>query len=200
MGEAYGRLLVISGPSGVGKGTLCRHLLAMAATREEASPGWQLSVSMTSRPPRDGEMEGVDYFFSSEAQFQNAIAQGALLEWAIYNGRYYGTPKAPVEAALAAGKTVLLEIDVQGALAVRAAYPQARLVFVAPPDLPTLATRLQYRGDTHPEEMEQRLAIAVGELAQREAFDTVVVNDTVETASETLWAWVHQLPAVTRAS
>lgn len=165
-----GRLIVISGPSGVGKGTLCKALL-------KQHPDWQWSVSATSRPPRPGEVDGTDYWFFSRLQFEEAIAQDDFFEWAEYNGNYYGTPVKPVMEALNQGTTILLEIDVQGALQVRQRLPNALLVMIHPPSLDILAQRLEQRGTNTPNDIQQRLAIARQELAQATAFDITVVND-----------------------
>jgi guanylate kinase len=167
--------LVIAGPSGVGKGTLVRKLL-------ERDPSIRLSVSATTRPPRAGEVDGVDYQFVTRAQFLATRDAGGFLEWFDVYGELYGTPRAPVEAHLAAGHDVVLEIDVQGALAVKQAHPDAVLVFVKPPSREEQRRRLVARGVDDPSEIERRLAAAETEEAEARSFDAVVVNDDVDTA------------------
>jgi guanylate kinase len=181
-------IIVLSGPSGVGKGSLCELLLQKTSERMTISgnPMLALSVSATSRPMRAGETEGVSYHFMSPEQFKLTIDQDGFLEWAQYNGHYYGTPKAPIDVQLTQGTSVLLEIDVQGALQVKASYPMARLVFIAPPPHPktgnpldTLLERLQSRGNTPPLDIERRLTISAQELTQQAHFDHVFINDTL---------------------
>ncbi|WP_051382910.1 guanylate kinase [Gloeobacter kilaueensis] len=174
---AAGRLVVLSGPSGVGKGTI----LALVRRRH---PELYLSVSATTRAPRTGEVDGRDYYFLTQAAFEQLIAENALLEWACYVGNYYGTPAAPVLAALAAGRSVVLEIEVQGALQVKNNYPAAMLVFVLPPSLAVLAARLRARGTDAPELIERRLERAAEELALVGHFDYRVLNDDLERAVE----------------
>ncbi|MFN8614335.1 MAG: guanylate kinase [Vampirovibrionales bacterium] len=176
-----GQLLVLSGPSGVGKGTLCKRLLA-------AHPDWLWSVSATSRAPRVGETDGVEYWFLSPQAFEDTVAQGGFLEWATYNGNQYGTLREPVERALNQQKTVLLEIDVQGALQVKQAMPQARLIFVAPPSLQVLQARLEQRGTNDVEDIQRRVAIAQTELEQTHAFDAVVINESLEACAQAIEA------------
>ncbi|AGY56439.1 guanylate kinase [Gloeobacter kilaueensis JS1] len=169
--------MVLSGPSGVGKGTI----LALVRRRH---PELYLSVSATTRAPRTGEVDGRDYYFLTQAAFEQLIAENALLEWACYVGNYYGTPAAPVLAALAAGRSVVLEIEVQGALQVKNNYPAAMLVFVLPPSLAVLAARLRARGTDAPELIERRLERAAEELALVGHFDYRVLNDDLERAVE----------------
>jgi guanylate kinase len=185
-----GRIFVISGPSGVGKGTLCEWLLKQI-------PCLRLSISATSRQKRPHEEEGVHYFFKSRSEFEALIAHDAaepeptrhyLLEWAEYNGNYYGTPRQAVEEALQAGHDVLLEIDVQGALQVKEKLPQACLIFIAPPSEAELERRLRGRGTNGEEDIQNRLAIARKELALHKHFDHVIVNDTLEACQNTLYA------------
>jgi guanylate kinase len=166
-----GDLTVISGPSGVGKGTVVRALAA-------AYPQVWVSISATTRPPRVGERDGVDYFFIDDAAFDELIATDGLLEWAtVHRSARYGTPSAPVEAAVAAGRRVILEIELQGARQVRQRIPGARYVFLAPPNNEALRDRLAGRGTETAEQMERRMETAVVELAARNEFDHVVVND-----------------------
>jgi guanylate kinase len=167
---------VIVGPSGVGKGTVVRKLL-------ERDPSIWLSVSATTRAPRPGEVDGVDYRFVSPEEFEALRSGDGLLEAFEVFGHWYGTARAPVEEHLAAGQDVMLEIDVQGALAVREAFPDAALlVFVRPPSREEQRRRLVERGVDDPAEIERRLAAAATEEAQAGAFDAVVVNDDVDAA------------------
>jgi guanylate kinase len=174
-----GRLFVITGPSGVGKGTLIRRLL-------ERVPDLELSVSATTRPPRPGEQEGVDYHFMSEEEFDRLAREGELLEHAIYSGHRYGTPRSEVEPRLTTGRSVVLEIEVQGARQVREAMPEAVQVFVAPPSPGALRERLEGRATDRPEEIERRLSAAKEELAARTEFGHVIVNDDLERATDEL--------------
>jgi guanylate kinase len=159
----------------VGKGTVVQ---ALSAKHREL---W-VSVSATTRPPRPAEVDGVHYHFVSDADFDQLVATDGLLEWAVVHGKErYGTPAAPVRAAVAAGRRVILEIDLQGARQVRTRIPEARLVFIAPPDEATLRKRLVGRGTETPEQMERRLRTAEAELAAADEFDHVVVNDDLGT-------------------
>jgi len=168
-------LLVLSGPSGVGKGTVGRALLA-----RDPHLGW--SVSATTRAPRPGEVDGVDYHFVSRADFEALRDAEGFLEWFEVYGQLKGTPRAPIEARLAAGEDVLVEIDVQGALAVKARYPDALLVFLRAPDRAAQETRLRERGSDDPEQIRRRLETAAAEERQAQAFDAIVVNDDLERA------------------
>lgn len=171
------RLLVLAGPTAVGKGTVAAHIL-------EHHPDILLSVSATTRPPRPGEIDGVHYRFVDDAAFNALVDEGALLEHATVHNRYrYGTPKAPIEAALAQGRTVLLEIDLQGARQVRRADPEATLVFLLPPSWDELVRRLTGRGTEDAEERARRLRTAKVELAAQNEFDHLVVNDDVARAA-----------------
>jgi guanylate kinase len=164
------RLTVVSGPTAVGKGTVVARLRSQ-------HPEVFVSVSATTRPPRPGEVDGVHYYFVSDAEFDELIATDALLEWATVHGAHrYGTPKAPVLAALAAGRDAILEIDLQGARQVRRSMPEARLVFLAPPSWEELLRRLTGRGTESPTQRDRRLRTAEAELAARSEFDEVVVN------------------------
>nr|NIL79313.1 Guanylate kinase [Rhodococcus kroppenstedtii] len=176
-----GRLVVLAGPSAVGKSTVVARVRA-------ALPDLFFSVSATTRAPRPGEVDGRDYRFVDPAVFDRMIEAGELLEWAeIHRGLHRsGTPAEPVRRALAAGDPVLLEVDLQGARAVRAAAPEARLVFLAPPSWEDLVTRLTGRGTEPPDVVARRLDTAREELAAQGEFDTVVVNDDVERASAQL--------------
>jgi guanylate kinase len=173
------RLTVLSGPSGVGKGSV------VAEIRRKHPRVW-LSVSATTRAPRPGEVEGVQYHFVDRAEFERLVAAGEMLEWAEYAGNLYGTPRAPVEERLAAGTYALLEIELQGARQVRAAMPEAQLVFLAPPSREELARRLVGRGTEDEPAIAARLDVAEVEMAAACEFDVVVVNDTIEHAAEEL--------------
>jgi guanylate kinase len=173
------RVFVITGPSGVGKGTLIRGLM-------ERRPELELSVSATTRAPRPGERDGVDYHFLTREEFDRRVADGEFVEHADYAGRSYGTLRSELEDRVRAGSPVLLEIEVQGARQVRAAMPEAVQVFIAPPSLPALRTRLIGRGTDDQEEVERRLQVAEQELAAQPEFGHVVVNDRLDEALERL--------------
>jgi guanylate kinase len=173
------RVFVITGPSGVGKGTLIRGLMERFGSLE-------LSVSATTRPPRPGEREGVDYHFLSDEEFDRRVRAGDFVEHADYASRRYGTLRSELEDRLRAGVPVVLEIEVQGARQVRAAMPEAVLVFIAPPSLEALRARLIGRGTDDPGEVERRLRVAEEELAAQPEFGHVVVNDRLEHALERL--------------
>ncbi len=174
------RLTVLAGPTAVGKGTV-------AADVRTRYPEVWLSVSATTRPPRPGEIEGVHYYFVDDAEFDRMVASGELLEWAVVHGRHrYGTPRRPVEDALAAGRPALLEIDLQGARQVRATMPGARFVFLAPPSWDELVRRLVGRGTEDEAERERRLQTAREELAAVSEFDHTVVNADVRQATDDL--------------
>ena len=171
-----GLLLVVSGPAGVGKGTIDRVLL-------ERHDNMKLSVSATTRAPRPGEINGVHYFFIGDTQFRSMIDNGEFLEYTqVFNMNYYGTPRKFVEDEIAAGRDVLLEIDVQGAMNIRASYPDAVLVFIAPPSMGELKSRLVGRGTETPEAIERRFATAYKELGYLDKYDYVVVNDVLDSA------------------
>jgi guanylate kinase len=169
------KVFVITGPSGVGKGTLIRSLL-------ERIPELELSVSATTRRPRLGETHGVDYHFLSEEAFEDGVRNGEFVEHASYSGRRYGTLRSDLEQRLARGVPVVLEIEVQGARQIAEAMPEAERIFIAPPSEEALRTRLIGRGTDSPEEVEQRLATAREELRAQDEFTHVVYNDRLEEA------------------
>jgi guanylate kinase len=174
---------VLSGPSGVGKSTV------VAGLRRECPEIW-LSVSATTRPPRPGEVDGREYHFVSDAEFDAMLADGQFLEWARFTGNRYGTPRAPVEERLAAGVPALLEIDLAGARQVRRAAPDALLVFLSPPSWPELVRRLTGRGTEPPDLVDRRLTTARVELAAETEFDVTLVNTSVEDVCKQLVALV----------
>jgi guanylate kinase len=182
------RLTVLSGPSGVGKGTVVRKV-------RELYPHVWVSVSCTTRKPRPGEREGREYRFVTREQFHAMAEAGELLEFAEFAGNLYGTPRAPVEARLAAGEPTLLEIDLQGARQVRAAMPDAQLVFLAPPSWEELERRLAGRGTEHTAAVAARLDQARVELAAADEFDVIVVNDDVDGAAAAVVALIEQVCA-----
>jgi guanylate kinase len=178
------RVFVITGPSGVGKGTLIR-------TLRERVPELELSVSATTRAPRPGEQDGDAYHFLTDAEFEELVDSGAFVEHARYSGRRYGTLRSELERRTEAGHPVVLEIEVQGARQVRESMPEAVQIFIAPPSEEALRTRLIGRGDTSPEDMEARLRVAHDELQARGEFGHVVVNDRLEDAVDELVALVR---------
>lgn len=178
------KVFVITGPSGVGKGTLLRGLL-------EEVPELELSVSATTRPPRPGERDGVDYHFLGPQEFEEKVARGEFLEHASYSGNRYGTLRCEVEKRLRAGRPVALEIEVQGARQVRAAMPEAVAVFIAPPSREALRARLIGRGTDTPGQVETRMETAEAELAAQPEFAHVIVNDRLEQATAELVAVVR---------
>ena len=171
-----GLLIVISGASGTGKGTVCKELLA----RER---GVAFSVSATSRAPREGEQDGREYYFRTRAEFEAMIAEGAFLEYADVYGNYYGTPLAPIEARRSAGEDILLEIDTQGALNVMERCPDGTFIFLLPPSLEELRRRITGRGTESEESLTRRLAAARDEIRLGRRYRYAVLNDTVEDAT-----------------
>ena len=172
-----GRLLVVSGPSGSGKSSIVKELLERLDL--------DFSVSVTTRLPRPGERHGDHYNFVSRRDFEAMVENGDLLEWAMYNNRYYGTPAAPIEEAIAEGRDILLEIELQGARQIREHRPDAVMFFVAPPSMDELERRLRRRGDTSEEDIEDRLDIAESEMQEAPTlFDHVIVNVDLDKAVE----------------
>ncbi|HET7629342.1 MAG TPA: guanylate kinase [Bacillales bacterium] len=178
-----GILFVLSGPSGVGKGTVCK-------TLRRKGTSLNYSVSATTRPPREGERHGVDYFFKTKEEFEEMIEADGFLEWAQYVNNYYGTPIQYVRDTLNEGKDVLLEIEVQGARKVRKSFPDAVFLFLAPPNLKELKHRIAMRGTESADLIENRLAVAKDEIEMMTHYDYVVENDEVELACERIEAIV----------
>lgn len=178
MKKQRGLLIVLSGPSGVGKGTVRKELFSQANTN------YEYSISMTTRNPREGEVDGVDYFFKSREEFEALIEQGGLLEHAEFVGNYYGTPLAYVNETLDAGRDVFLEIEVQGAKQIREKAPDALFIFLAPPSLSELKSRLVGRGTETADVIAKRIATAEEELEMMSLYDYVVENDEVTNACD----------------
>ncbi|MCR4612327.1 MAG: guanylate kinase [Lachnospiraceae bacterium] len=174
MDNDKGLIIVLSGFSGAGKGTIMKHLL-------QAHPNeYNLSISATTRKKRPGEQEGREYFFKTKEEFQAMIDNGELLEYATFNDKSYGTPKSYVQELTEAGKDVILEIEVQGALKVKEQFPEALLLFVTPPSAKTLKERLVGRGTESPEVIAQRLAISSNESHLMDKYDYLIINDVLE--------------------
>ncbi|HHW66761.1 MAG: guanylate kinase [Epulopiscium sp.] len=176
MNNNKGIVVIISGPSGSGKGTIVKEMIK--------DDKYALSISVTTRSPRVGEEDGVHYFFKSKQEFEEMIHKGELIEWAEFCENYYGTPKSYVEKMLREGKDVILEIEVQGALKVKESNPEAVLIFIVPPSLTELKNRLVGRGTEKEEIIEKRLKRALEELDMIEKYDYLVVNDSIKDAAE----------------
>ncbi|NEQ50401.1 MAG: guanylate kinase [Leptolyngbya sp. SIO3F4] len=170
-----GQLIVFTGPSGVGKGTLLRHLL-------KRHPDIQLSISATTRQPRAGEEHGKHYYFVSRSEFETMVQHGQLLEWAEFAGNYYGTPRQPLEVMIADGNVVVLEIELEGARQVRRTLPSAQQIFVLPPSVEELEARIRGRGQDSDTAIAKRLARAQVEIAAANEFDSQIINDDLERA------------------
>ena len=170
-----GKLYVISGSSGVGKGTVIKEFL-------NKHPNFKLSISCTTRSKREGEVDGVNYFFLSQEEFKKCIENNEFLEWAEFSGNCYGTKKAFVEKCLSKGENLILEIDTKGALNVKKIMPNANLIFIAPPSLEELEARLRGRHTETEEAIQKRLASIKSEIENSKHYDYMVVNDTVENA------------------
>jgi guanylate kinase len=179
-----GLLIVLSGPSGVGKGTVC------AALRSRTK-NLVYSVSATTRKPRQGEVDGINYFFKTRQEFERMIAQDELLEWAEYVGNYYGTPAQFVHQTLAEGKDVFLEIEVQGAMKVKQKFPEAVFIFLAPPSLSELEKRITGRGTDDANVIRQRMTVAIDEIKLMEEYDYVVVNDQIDCACQRIMSIIE---------
>lgn len=171
-----GVLLVVSGPSGAGKGTICQML-------RDQLPDLGYSVSVTTRQPRTGEVDGVNYFFKTVDEVKEMIAQDELLEYAEVYGNYYGTPRNYVMDLLNSGKDVLLEIDIQGALQIKKRFPNGVFVFIVPPSLDELSARIYKRGTDSEDVIQRRMASAAGELTYAAEYDYIIVNDIAEKAA-----------------
>jgi len=183
-GASQGSVLVISAPSGAGKTTLCKRLL-------EDDPVVAFSVSYTTRPPRAGEQEGVDYVFVDRDEFEHRSDLGELVEWAVVGGHLYGTSVEAVKEAAARGRDILLDIDTQGAMNIRRQIADAVLIFILPPGKASLQERLMMRGTDAPDEVARRLGLARGEVEKSLAYDYVIINDDFETAYRQLRAVVE---------
>lgn len=178
MSNTRGVLIVFSGPSGSGKGTVLKETMKMC-------DNLKLSVSVTTRTPREGERDGVDYIFYSQDEFRDLVSKDGFLEWAQFCDNYYGTPKAEIEAQLSVGNDVVLEIDVQGAMKVKEKCPEAVLIFNLPPSKEELKKRLIGRNTDAPDVIQKRLETANWEIEQAKYYDYVLLNDTVNKAANT---------------
>ncbi len=181
-----GRLIVLTGPSGVGKGTLMRSLL-------ERYPELYYSVSVTTRSPRTGEIDGKNYYFISRNKFEQLVAQGEFLEWAEFAGNYYGTPREGVLKQISDGKMVVLEIELEGARQIRSSFPSALSIFILPPSFEELEQRIRNRGQDSSEAIARRLQCAQEEIKAAEEFDIQIVNDDFETAVNAIAAALFRL-------
>jgi guanylate kinase len=179
MSPTKGRLFVVSGPSGAGKGTVVREVL-------RRRPEVVLSISATTRPARRGERNGIDYHFVTRPEFLGMRDRGEFLESAEVYGHLYGTPRGPVEAALASGRDVICELDIQGAQSCKRAKPDAILVFIEPPSLEALSLRLRGRGTEDPDDMAQRINAAYDEIKKKAIYDHIVINDEIGRAADEL--------------
>lgn len=169
-----GQLFIVSGPSGAGKGTICQKLVSEMEV--------ELSISMTTRSPRPGEIDGINYYFVTREEFEQAIQEGDLLEYAEVYGNFYGTPKKKVLDKMAEGKDVVLEIDIQGALKVRKEYPQGIYIFILPPSMTELRKRITRRGSDSPDSIELRLGKTLSEVSYIDKYNYCVINEDLEEA------------------
>ncbi len=186
--EGKAKVVIISGPSGVGKGTICKELI-------NRLDNVFLSISVTTRPKSDDEVDGRDYWFVSKDEFQRRISRGLLLEYAEVFGHLYGTPRDKVDEALAGGKTVILEIDVQGAKKARAIYPDAIMIFILPPTQKELAGRINHRARDNSEAVEKRLGVAGTEIAAAwQYYDNMVINDDLQQAVDECMQIINSSP------
>lgn len=179
MEKKHGLLIVLSGPSGAGKGTICQELLRQM-------PNLRYSVSSTTRYPRPGEVEGIHYYFRPRQEFEAMLARDELLEWAEFCDNYYGTPRFAVEQAIQEGLDVILELEIQGALQIKKRFPQGVFTFIVPPSLDVLSERIHKRGTETEEVIQKRLATAIQELGYVSEYDYVVINDEVPVAVDKL--------------
>jgi len=177
--KVHGLLIILSGPSGAGKGTLCQELLRQM-------PNMKYSVSMTTRSPRPGEVEGVHYYFRTREEFESMIAGDELLESAEFCDNYYGTPRFAVEQAIQAGSDVILEVEIQGALQIKKRFAQGVFTFIVPPSLDVLSERIHKRGTETEDVIQKRLATAIQELGYVSEYDYVVINDEIPVAVDKL--------------
>lgn len=172
-----GKLILFSGPSGVGKDTLLDILI-------DKNPVFQKSISMTTRERREGEVDGLDYYFTTPKEFEEMLGRGEILEFAKYGKNLYGTPKKPVDGWLSEGKTVILKIEVQGAAKIKRLYPDAIAIFIMPPSMEILEHRLRRRGTENEEDLVRRLTIARDEIEKSRGYDYIVINDSLEAAAD----------------
>lgn len=182
---ATGKLIVLTGPSGVGKGTLMRSLL-------QRHPQLYYSVSVTTRSPRPGEINGKNYYFISRSKFEQLVAQGEFLEWAEFAGNYYGTPREAVLNQIQSGKLVVLEIELEGARQIRVSFPNALSIFILPPSFDELEKRIRGRGQDSQEAIARRLVRAKAEIEAADEFDIQIVNDDFEIALDAIEAAVFE--------
>ncbi len=181
-----GKLILFSGPSGVGKDTV----LDLIFSKDKSL---QRSISLTTREKRDGEIDGKDYYFIDFDKFEEMIKNGDVLEFAKYGKNIYGTPKAPVDKWLSEGKTVILKIEVQGATKIKTLYPDSVGIFLSPPSMNELENRLRSRGTENEDDIQRRLSIARDEIAKSSDYDYIVINDTLENTSENVLKIIYSL-------
>lgn len=185
MNNPTGALIIISGPSGVGKSTVLERVI------NKLSKVW-FSISATTRSPRKGENDGIEYFFVSRDRFEEMISEGELLEYMEYAGNYYGTPKTPIEEHIKNGYIVILDVDVRGKINIRKSYSGGISVFIAPPSMEELEMRLRSRGTESEEVIQKRLAAAANELAHKDGYDHIVINSSVDEAADKLLKIINE--------